>query len=74
VNTYTAADMAEKFGHAEDWWKRQSAAKKVPHHRDGRRVWFTDDDVAAYLRATEVRPHDPLRGALAPRSKSRSPR
>lgn len=56
-------DMAERLGHSADWWQRRASARAVPHHRDGRRVWFTEADVDAYLAQTAVAPErdDPLR-------------
>lgn len=57
------SDMAVRLGHSADWWKRRAADRTVPHHRDGRKVWFTEDDVATYLELTAVAPQrvDPLR-------------
>lgn len=61
VTVLTVEDMAARLGHSADWWQRRAAAKTVPHHRDGRRVWFTEDDITAYLAQTAVAPGDPLR-------------
>ena len=59
----TFEDMAERLGHSPDWWQRRASARAVPHHRDGRRVWFTEADVDAYLAQTAVTAEhaDPLR-------------
>jgi hypothetical protein len=59
------ADMAAEFGGSEYGWQRKARTKAVQHHRDGRRVWFTDEDVAAYLAQTQVAAHDPLRSQTA---------
>jgi excisionase family DNA binding protein len=61
VAVLTVEDMSARLGHSADWWQRRAAAKTVPHHRDGRRIWFTDDDVTAYLEQTAISPTDPLK-------------
>lgn len=63
LTALTFEDMAARLGHSPDWWQRRASARLVPHHRDGRRVWFTEDDVTAYLAQTAVAPDrdDPLR-------------
>jgi hypothetical protein len=56
-----ARELSARLGHSADYWTRLARAKKVPHRRIGRDLWWTEEDVAAIVRAALVEPADPLR-------------
>jgi len=43
----TIPELAELLQVSDKWVKRKIAARQLPHHRRGRLVRFTPDDVAA---------------------------
>lgn len=49
-------DVAAEFGVTRNWLLRQCGKRLLPHHRIGRQVKFSPDDVTAIAKATEVRP------------------
>lgn len=57
----TYDDLVKRLGHTVDYWRRQAAAKKIPHRRFGRVVRFTEADYEAILAAAKVDAFDPLR-------------
>lgn len=59
----TPADLATRLGKSADYWAREARAKRVAHHRIGRDIRFTEDDVAAIIAAAAVRVNDPLADA-----------
>lgn len=51
----TIPELAELLQMSEKWVKRRVSARAIPHHRRGRAVRFTPDDVAA-IRAMDAEP------------------
>lgn len=49
--TYTPAEAARKLGVSERWLRDRQRAGRVPYHRYGREVRFTETDVEAIQKA-----------------------
>jgi hypothetical protein len=51
----TPAEAATMIGGlTENWLRDQARLRKVPHHRPGRKIMFTDEDIAEIVRLTAV--------------------
>jgi excisionase family DNA binding protein len=50
---------ADRLGMKESRLRKLAQAGKIPHHRDGRFLRFTEDDLAAYVESTRVGPKNP---------------
>jgi excisionase family DNA binding protein len=68
MDSYTFQEAAERLGIAESTLRRWVAQRRVPHHRLGRLVRFTEADIEAILRpvppetrALPARPRDRFR-------------
>lgn len=46
----TYAEAAQELGLKASWLRAKAQARQVPHHRYGRLVRFTDEDIAAIRR------------------------
>lgn len=53
---FTVDQVATMTGMSELWLYRQCQLRKVPHHRFGRSVRFTREDLRALHQATAVTP------------------
>ena len=51
---FTAEEVASLTGMSEKWLWAQCKAGAIPHHRLGRRVRFTHDDMRALVAQTAV--------------------
>lgn len=51
---HDAAWMAGRIGRTEDWVRRAANRGDLPHHRVGRSLRFTDQDVTDFLDMTAV--------------------
>lgn len=67
---FTPAEVAARLGKSPEWWRKQAAAKRVPHSRHGRSIRFSEDDITAYLEQIQVRPDDPLKSAVTARRRA----
>lgn len=67
----TPAEVAGRLGKTAEWWRKQAKAKRIPHHRLGRTVAFTEDDLEEILAQSKVAPFDPLR-TITDRSRQRA--
>lgn len=61
--------FAQQIGAPVDWVRHNM--RKVPHHKRGRRVLFTDSDVDEFLRITKVDPGDSPEIQLSDLSRAR---
>jgi excisionase family DNA binding protein len=52
------AGLAQVLGVSKFWVQERVTAKQLPHHRIGRLVRFSPDDVRAIERSTAVAPAD----------------
>lgn len=64
MNLLTIPEAAAQLRMSQSWLRHEVAARSVPHRRIGRRVFFTDADLAAIIRAGEVEPLRPTRRRL----------
>lgn len=62
------AGLAEVLGKTADYWTKAARARRVPHHRIGRSIRFTQGDVDQILAATAVAPAPRTASGLAPKS------
>jgi excisionase family DNA binding protein len=51
---HDVAWMARRLGRSADWVRRAANRGDLPHHRDGRYLRFTEQDVEAYLTSIAV--------------------
>jgi len=51
---HTYEEAAEILRQSSDWWLRRNISR-LPHVKIGRRVLFTDDDLAVILKICRVR-------------------
>ncbi|MDI1289363.1 MAG: helix-turn-helix domain-containing protein [bacterium] len=47
-------EAAGELGVTESWLRRSATAKKVPFHKVGREIRFTEDDLASIVSMTAV--------------------
>lgn len=47
-------DLVERIGKSVDYWDEQCAARKIPHLRIGRDIYFTEDHIAEIIAMHEV--------------------
>jgi excisionase family DNA binding protein len=53
---YDYKQAAARLGVTQRWLERQVQSRSIPYHRLGHYVRFTDDDLAAIMRAAQVAP------------------
>jgi excisionase family DNA binding protein len=56
MDSYTFQEAASRLGIAESTLRKWVAQRRVPHHRLGRLVRFTDADIEAILRPVPPEP------------------
>lgn len=56
VRFLTADEAAAETGLPVDWLYRQARRGKIPHHRLGRKVRFTESDLVQLVQDTQVVP------------------
>ena len=56
VQGYTPEEAGPKVGQTAYWMKRKAQQKKIPSRKVGRKVLFTDDDIAEILQMFARRP------------------
>lgn len=66
----TATDLSARIGHSADYWLRKARRKEVPHRRDGRLIWWEDEDVEQIIAGALVTPDDPLKSVVKRRRRT----
>lgn len=65
---FTVAEVAEAWGHSEDWWTRRARRREVPHHLIGRQIRFSAEDIARIMASSAIKP------AVVPSPAGQTPR
>lgn len=61
--TLTYAEAAKRLGVTPRWLEDQVQHRRLPHHRFGRQVRFTENDITTILEDSRVRPLPRAKGA-----------
>jgi hypothetical protein len=66
----TASDLSTRIGHSPDYWLRKARRHEVPHRRNGRLIWWEEEDVQQIIADALVKPHDPLQSVVPRRRRT----